>query len=92
MVCVLTWLILQILQQHSLNRSQHRLKSDNMTIKMYLGMIGALLMTWAAGLLMERYVSDPLFIALIGFIVLFAWFGIVLYLTQQIEKEHDNVV
>ncbi len=63
-----------------------------MTIKMYLGMIGALLMTWAAGLLMERYVSDPLFIAFIGFIVLFAWFGIVLYLTQQIEKEHDNVI
>ena len=89
---MLTWLILQILQQHSLNRSQHRLKSDNMTIKMYLSMVGLLLITWATGLTMQRYVSDPLFTTIIGFLVLFGWFAVVLILTQQIEKEHDNVI
>ena len=56
-----------------------------MAIKMYLGMVGMLLFTWAVGLLTGEYITDKVHVAIIGMGITFLWFVTLLLIAQEIK-------
>jgi len=56
-----------------------------MAIKMYLGMVGMLVFTWAVGLLTGAYITDKVHVAIIGMGITFLWFVTLLLIAQEIK-------